>query len=720
MINATAASAELPLHHLEPAIDNPKISSRSHWDGDVWCLDNLTPGAKKDQSSLNWKVRLSDGTYLTDKSQANLLDQLKRYVWSLFCDARDGGKLRKPGSLGTLGVGVRYLAAWMVRRGYAELSELDSCAAELFRQDLVDLVVSEAVPHTLGSDGASDNSVNEQCNGLLDPSSASNEDYLSHNAAYNRICILTLLWQQRDALTDAGVRPPPTPPFGGDSARKVADGIIARAFQGIPPLPDEVALPIMAAAHRMMAEPAEDIIQLQCRYLQAYRNSGALSAPAGRAAITSFAFSVIPGEERPWHEHIRAEIGIETLHGFANRSAVQVLRNLILDVRNACVIVLQSQAGMRINELCALPAGCDPTTGIPICVEVRRSKTELSDLFFLKGRLAKTEQTPREVEWLIGSRPVGFRELPGPVRALKVLDQLFEPWRSLSESNDLIVAFTHPHGLPKSAKTIGPISSDRLRDGQKDFARRYVDLSALPDTNAADEDLAIYRQSKGTCLRTHQWRKSFALYCFRLDSRMTPAIAQQFQHLSLSMTEEAYIGSDPLLLEAFNGIEMQQTVRTLYQFSTGKSATTGHFSNVLEDHRKEIEAVAANAMNRKEKETAIGRWCIENDIRIHFSQFGKCYMGVAPKRARCHELAGTLSWSNSSPNSAVCCPETCLECYCFAIDGDHAQFWINRYVENQRIWEYAVSRGYTGDYRIAKHRADQSKHILERLQIPLP
>ena len=33
------------------------------------------------------------------------------------------------------------------------------------------------------------------------------------------------------------------------------------------------------------------------------------------------------------------------------------------------------------------------------------------------------------VEWLVGSRPVGSKEIPPPVRALGVLTRLLDPWR---------------------------------------------------------------------------------------------------------------------------------------------------------------------------------------------------------------------------------------------------------------------------------------------------
>lgn len=715
----------LPLHHLHRPVGNPKISTRSHWNDLVWFIDNSTPGQRKGMSAIRWSVPLHDGSRLTDPQWVSLLDAFKCFAWSLLTDSRDGGRPFKPGSLSNIGTGVRALAAWMVKSDYADFGELDARAAERFIEDLTIRFDADESDHekdtsSLTAAEADENRANDisvEANGL------------AFKAIRTRLSVWALLWRQRDALADAGLRPPLEPPFNGQSVWKVAQRIAALAEGWIPPLPDEVALPIMAAAHAMIGAPADDIIRLQDAYLDAYARSGprggkstASRAKAGRKTITSFTFSIPPGTDKPWRGPIMPEKQVDTFRGTKHRTTIQILSTLIQNVRDACVIVLQSHAGLRINEVCSLKAGVNPETGLPACIEIRKSRTGLNDLFLLKGLLAKTEKAPREVEWLVGSRPRGSKHLPGPVRAVQVLDQLFAPWRTLNPErrDDLIVGFAHMNSMPTTAKTINLINTILLLFGQKDFVQQYVDLSGLPDRNAAGEDLAIYRETKGACLRTHQWRKTFALYCFRLDSRMLPAITQQFKHLSLAMTEEGYIGSDPTLVEALDDARMRETARTFYEFTTGKSATAGPFSYVLEDHRKEIESIVAGTQTPKEANDAIRRWCLDNDIRIWFTQFGKCYVAHNPKAARCHEIAGTAHWANTQPNPETRCPETCLECHCFGIDGDHVEFWTDRYAENQTLWEQAKAANQAGEYRVAQRRADQSRQILERLQVPLP
>ncbi|HET7570303.1 MAG TPA: hypothetical protein VFK96_06925 [Gammaproteobacteria bacterium] len=383
-----------------------------------------------------------------------------------------------------------------------------------------------------------------------------------YNRLFKAARFIELLYLQGPVLTAIGMRGIPAHPLGGSRAGEVAAECAGRNLGWIPPLPDEVALPIMNAAWRMLGEPAEDVIALQEQCLRAYhfRLSGKPrsatpdgKAKAAAAVVMAFRFSVIDGETTPWREPVTHEV-VEALHKKrsrfkSKREPLQVFRNLICDIRDAAVITLQSQVGLRVNEICGLDGEWNGATRCPSCIDVRLSKTELNEVFFLKGWLSKTRSAKEPVEWVMGMRPVGSNQIPPAVHAVNVLFRLYQPWRDLAVTRrSLIVGFRHPRGVPRVPESTGPISAVGLLNGFKSFVFRHVDLSRLPERSALGEDLREYRSSRGRCLRTHQWRKTWAHYIYRTDTRMVAAIAQQFKHLSLAMTEQNYIGSDPYLI----------------------------------------------------------------------------------------------------------------------------------------------------------------------------
>jgi len=112
-----------------------------------------------------------------------------------------------------------------------------------------------------------------------------------------------------------------------------------------------------------------------------------------------------------------------------------------------------------------LKAGINQETGLPSCIVLRTSRTGLNTVFYLKGLVSKIHS--REMEWVIGARPADSAYMPPPVRALVVLEQLYQPWRELGERDDLIVSFTAARGLPKSKGSIGRPFSDKVSRGQK-------------------------------------------------------------------------------------------------------------------------------------------------------------------------------------------------------------------------------------------------------------
>lgn len=709
MLTAPSTARRL---HLEACPWDAPVSTRSMFGDLVWLLDVTTPGQTAGSARLDWDFDLGNGLSFGQPRFSVLRGGMMRFVWSLFTDRRSGLDLTV-GSLQKLSTAMRSLVRWMLKNDYVCISELTSAASEEYLDDVVSSYMLE--PELLEGAQADDESEDDE---QEDPE-------ITLGPLRSRTHFWSMLWAQRAVMREAGVAVLPEAPFGGKSARKVANALATKLVGWIPPVPDEVALPIMAEAHRWLWERADDVIRLQDDYLSRYRPelcSDYAGVVAG-TAFENFSFSCVSPDQVPWRAPVEEVPRLSMLSGqwrMAVHDPHSVLRTLIEDVCAACVIVLQSEAGPRINEICGLAAGMDAQTGLPACLELRRSKTGLNEHFFLKGLLSKMRRVPEEVEWLIGARPAGSNFIPAPVRAIQVLQRLFEPLRSTATDDalrsKLIVQFTAPRGYPRAGKMIGLSLTNRLRTLQRVFIGNHVDLSGLPDRNAQGQDLARYRDTKGACLLTHSWRKSYALYVFRVDPRMIGAIAQQFHHLSLAMTEQGYLGNDPSLLDVMNGVRVQQTAQFFYEMARGERRITGRMAKLIDDFRAEFARILGTAEGMAGI-AVMQRWVLSEDIRIWFSRHGKCFMGVAPSKAHCHELGGTTHWANAEPNYVHRNPETCLGCPLYAVDAEHADFWLLRYVENSSFQAASVTGRAA---RAAELRAKQSAAVLQAIKIPLP
>ncbi|MFB9795289.1 hypothetical protein ACFFQG_32370, partial [Shinella granuli] len=148
--------------------------------------------------------------------------------------------------------------------------------------------------------------------------------------------------------------------------------------------------------------------------------------------LDNFQFGTTTCEENPWHESL-----VVKYNATSERSArkMERVRELWESVRDAAAIVIQSTSGMRISELLGIKAGIDSETGLPRDVRLEKSPTGLYEWFVLRSVLSKTDDgLPREVDWVLGMRPGGSVQMPLAVRALYILNKIYEPWRTNTQS----------------------------------------------------------------------------------------------------------------------------------------------------------------------------------------------------------------------------------------------------------------------------------------------
>ena len=701
-----AATAERPLHLRNRAdLIFAAVSSESIWTDRTWLFDNPTPGAKKSTSTIVWDLNLPDGRNLFDPHHTDLLDWMRRLVWSAYAAPGDGAGVLKPGSLGNINSGMRYWTAWLVDRHIA-------CPAEIH-----ETVVTDYIADLKGSteDDADTRALTEA-------------------VAYSRLMPFALLWRQRFALARAGIDPMPAPPFGRAGVFKIAKEIAAVVKGSYRPLPDEVSVPVLNAAMAMLSTPAQDVIALAETCAAAYASRPAenvgpdrqrtLAARRQSAAARNWQFGDVDG--KPWHgplnpqswdravistietnlglyltscqtdwpgrtgspdlrrtlptvtqwgrevvdlQQIGVDLGLRSgkeqllklhpklrslisaaakEHGLPAVPKIRVMhrvRQLVQDIRSAAQIVIQATTGMRISEICGMKAGIDPQTGLPKSVTVRDSLSGLAEVFVIFTGLSKTEETQRNVEWTLGYRPKGSPYLPPAVQAIIVLDRLLAPYRAMLDSDELFVSFTTSSSLPKTRKGVGRILAGHLRNGVGDFISNWVDLTGLPDNAARrtmDNELVPYRASCGRCIGTHQWRKTFGHFVTAVDRRLLHDLQMHFHHVASAMTDGAYTGN-PVLARDINDVRYQHMAMLALDIAEGDTRIGGRFGEDLERKVRSELGPRINGVQAEEAYREAFVYVEEAGLdRLFFEPHGICGARSASQMA-CHEEAGTTA-----------------------------------------------------------------------------
>ncbi|MDN5540127.1 hypothetical protein, partial [Comamonas sp.] len=492
-------------------------------------------------------------------------------------------------------------------------------------------------------------------------------------------------------------------------------GAIAKyVVNRIPPLPDEVALPIMEEAFSWVEYKGKDVLALQDIYFDNLRRNSCSTndSPAKLKClakeISEFEFSLSPKLGIPWREPIIGEEVIRPDLGEAFWAPTQVLRNLLFRVRDAAIICLHSLVGIRVSEVCSIKSG-HGKEGLPRCVTKKISKSGALELFFLEGILSKGVAVPRAEEWLLGCRPAGSTELPITVKAIQLVEKLWAPWRKLGETDYLFLTFSQPKSLPRVKTGVVQLASGVLSEYLKQFIYYEVDLSNLPDKNEIGEELGRYRNSRGYCIRPHQWRKTFAAYVLESRASLLPAVRQHFKHVSDAMTESAYFPAVMRLRQESDSFRAALTVDFFNEFIDGKPLVGG----MAELMGKWFDE-SFRKMGRSEREKALANLVFVHDLRIFFSDHGNCLIRANPLASRCRTATDSQAWSSVSPDFNVRTPSMCSGCGCFVLDVTHLPFWKTRKNECENSLREVKERN-RSEFHVIQKRKDQAEKVIQMI-----
>lgn len=683
--------------HPNDAAGGGMVSSTSAWTSDLWELDVEGASRRPHEGRMRWD----------DDVPSDINEALKTLAWSMLV-SRPGGAPMRTTQASDLSRHLRYLGQWMNWRKHRSFATITATAVQVFRDDLVVYLAQ-------GDGGIAD----------IDVETGTIANYLRP---------LSYIDEQARHLEDRDIARMPAAPFGPSSAWDVATDLVPFVDGFTPPLPDEVVLPVVREAHRWLDAPARDILRLQSELVDRLNPNRSPSGNwrAVQTMLGTFEFSPhVPGGE-PWHppfdqylngpsrRQSRAleEERVPKSGPVIEQAPVELfgtdrVRRLLSHLAAACAIVIRFQTGIRHGEIFSFEPGLDDQ-GMPLCIEREQSVSGAYEMFFVKGEVSKGEDEPVATRWLLAGRLYDDTTIPDAVRALVTLNRLAEPWRNRATDPaakaSLLVQPGHS-GIAHDPNQIRPMAQRVLADLMKEFVADNVDLSGL---DASDERLAEYVRTRGRCIQSRQWRKTWANWMIRIDKRLLPAISQQFQHRSVLLTEEAYVGKDAMQLGIVESAAMSRAVRYMRRAMAGEDNVGGGMRKVITSQMDELQTRIAG-LSGQAQEYEIRTWLLDRDIRIWSSPHGKCFIGLMPTDARCHEAAATVDWSNQAPSFANRTPQLCSGCPCFAVDEDDLPFWAERYLENKAIWEDAVWRGMEVNYTIANERWQQSGKVLQSL-----
>ena len=587
------------------------VSEASRWHDEEWRFPVTVAGTSTAPFKLRWTIEVEPGVLLTDPRHANLLDAWRRVVFCLITEPGDK-QMRRMSICGKLGTSLRSLVPFMYATHRSDLSHLDRrCFAEY-----TDHLVSKAIEDDEGEEW--------------------DERGITADAMTTYAMIFTYAWWARGALAEAGLpHPPDEDPLSGRSTVEWALGICRRVSQETPEIPDQLFVAAVNKAALFIEEAfVEPLIEL-CNDLPGL----------GKERMTALCEVFV-------RDHLPDCDPYDPAQGS--------VRGLVTRMRTACNMLLQGLSGIRVSELCGIPAGVwNEEIGLPGAIEIERTFDDEYELFYLVAEVFKDSGSSEPGKWILGMRPTGSDYLPLPVKAAQILHRLDAGWRASSGVDRLVVNFTGSVAFPSVEKAVSPTLGNTLRYWQ----RRW-----LTETGHLGED---------DRLTTHMWRKTWARYMVRVSGGLLPAISHHFKHLSVAFTEVAYCQPRAAARQIISDARVAEAGETILGVITGETPVEGPVARELRDLAVEMRGRFANRPAYERRNDVSEALRIRN-IQVYRADFGICvFRGDG---ARCHLLADDprLPLLRMAPAFARQTPDVCAGCRNFGIDRRHRQFWVER------------------------------------------
>jgi hypothetical protein len=80
-------------------------------------------------------------------------------------------------------------------------------------------------------------------------------------------------------------------------------------------------------------------------------------------------------------------------------------------------------------------------------------------------------------------------------------------------------------------------------------------------------------------------------------------------------------------------------------------------------------------------------------IRLHFTDYGICGVGVSPAVSRCHEVSGDTSPTKIFPNFSTRRPGLCAGCRHFLVTQENLPYWEERIANLEAVKSQQTEAG---------------------------
>ena len=570
-----------------------RVPSDSTWTDEVWRFEGAAPGTQQSQCRLSWKFGMPDGSTFDQPAWTGWREAARTFVWSLFADPP---VQRGPIKFGTVRLHykrLRVLVIWMIKHGFRALTDLDRGAQQRFLSDLAQ----------------------RKRRGKAGGQIKSSTIWLYHHT-------LQELFLQGLQYPELAIAEP--------SPRHME----TRAIKPIPYTPDEIAVPLIQGALRLMGEPASDVIDLQARAQAAYQarldagvKTHAVAAEAMIPAIAGFTFATLPGEDGPWYQKPITS----TVH----------IRNLLDRITDAAFLLLSYLVGMRVSEILGLEAGC---------VVRQRSIDQKDEFLFVEGRIYKTASSEQGSphRWIA----------PDIVeRAIYVMEQLSTNLRARSGKANLWLA-PRCSGMPGAKAQIVVLSIQAVTHRLNAKLAPFVDLPT-------------YR-GQPWHLSTHQGRKTFARFVARQDRTGLQALKEHFGHRSIVMTDQAYAGVGHDLFELMDEEVREEVARSFAESLTAEKLGGAAGAEISARSPFRGQAVEDGAL-----EYARAR-LRDTNLAFEICDYGFCYYNRS--YSACHG-------DDRGPNPVFRTQSTCVRCKNFIVAPKHRLVWEDRLIRYRDFLE---------------------------------
>ncbi|KWT73017.1 hypothetical protein [Comamonas testosteroni] len=636
--------------HLLPNGDliGKRVSSFSFWHDDGWTFDAEKPGAER--TGINWKIDFSDGTNLINPFYAEMLDWLKRLVWSLMVTPGNTGAGKAVSGMDGVNVGMRTAVKWLQEFSIFSPAQITERIVSDFVEDL---------PMLIGRDSP-----------------------ITFSQLVLPLRFFDYLWQHSEQLSYAGIKPMPENPFPLSSPSRVATEMSEEDIGWIDPLPDEVAILTINGAQKFIERYGDEISELVSNVYQSYYEiyfNDDIGHDHSKVLATHASKNVILDKFSKFN--YVSELFSNDFDINSADDRMGVVRGLMLDLAGACIIVMLGCTGMRISELASI------NTIDKFGRRADRFEKSLSgifEVFYISSALIKGELAPRGFDWLAGMRLIGSEDVPPVIRSYRLLENIFFYPRKILNVNSLFVSMPPGRGIPKTEKGVGCIFGGHLRRWIHNFLEKHVDFSSLPNQSMSPlkvDDLTEYRNTKGRCIKPTQFRKSFASFSVQVDPRVLPAIALHFKHVSHAITETGYIGNNPGLLIDRNSLALQRTAKLFFDVMSGSTELAGRRGVMLE--KEILKKHNVYSISGPEEKWAIAEDYVRNiGVYAWFEPEGGC-LPLDTSEMLCYRVDDDRpKYGKIQPKFENRRVSLCSGCKNYFLTNDNKEQWISRFREN--------------------------------------